>query len=73
MFRTVRAAGFLWARPRFRAVRAAGFLWARPRFRGARAARLLRARPRFRRLTATGVQWSDGGRSDADAMIWCTG
>jgi putative flavoprotein involved in K+ transport len=38
-----------------------------------RAAGFLRARPMFRRLTATGVQWSDGGRSDADAMIWCTG
>ena len=27
----------------------------------------------FRRLTATGVQWDDGSRSEADAIIWCTG
>lgn len=44
-----------------------------PPVRAARDAGLLRTRPMFRRLTATGVQWADGSRSEADAIIWCTG
>ncbi|MCQ4198657.1 ArsO family NAD(P)H-dependent flavin-containing monooxygenase [Streptomyces coelicoflavus] len=44
-----------------------------PPVRAARDAGLLRARPMFTRLTATGVQWADGSRSDADVIIWCTG
>ncbi|WP_149551772.1 ArsO family NAD(P)H-dependent flavin-containing monooxygenase [Streptomyces marokkonensis] len=44
-----------------------------PPVRAARDAGLLRAHPMFRRLTATGVRWADGSRSDADAIIWCTG
>ena len=30
-------------------------------------------RPRFDRITATGVQWSDGHELAADAIIWATG
>ncbi|GAA2561112.1 MULTISPECIES: ArsO family NAD(P)H-dependent flavin-containing monooxygenase [Streptomyces] len=50
-----------------------GDIVAVPPVRDARDAGLLRARPMFSRLTATGVQWADGSRSDADAIIWCTG
>ncbi|MFE7896648.1 ArsO family NAD(P)H-dependent flavin-containing monooxygenase [Streptomyces sp. NPDC057424] len=44
-----------------------------PPVRAARDAGLLGARPMFRRLTATGVQWADDSRSDADAILWATG
>ncbi|MFE0803334.1 ArsO family NAD(P)H-dependent flavin-containing monooxygenase [Streptomyces sp. NPDC058812] len=44
-----------------------------PPVRAARDAGLLRARPMFRRLTATGVQWADGSRSEADVIVWATG
>lgn len=27
----------------------------------------------FSRLTADGVEWADGWRADADAVIWCIG
>lgn len=27
----------------------------------------------FARLTAAGVEWADGMRADADAIVWCTG
>ncbi|CAL9587785.1 ArsO family NAD(P)H-dependent flavin-containing monooxygenase [Streptomyces sp. enrichment culture] len=50
-----------------------GDIVAVPSVRAARDAGLLRARPMFSRLTATGPQWADGGRTGADAVIWCTG
>ncbi|MET9988338.1 ArsO family NAD(P)H-dependent flavin-containing monooxygenase [Streptomyces enissocaesilis] len=50
-----------------------GDIVAVPPIRAARDAALMQARPMFRRLTATGVQWADHSRSDADAIIWCTG
>ncbi|MFF9141002.1 ArsO family NAD(P)H-dependent flavin-containing monooxygenase [Streptomyces albogriseolus] len=50
-----------------------GDIVAVPPVRAARDAGLLHAKPMFTRLTATGVQWADGSRSDADAIIWCTG
>jgi cation diffusion facilitator CzcD-associated flavoprotein CzcO len=30
-------------------------------------------RPMFARVTASGVEWADGVREDADAILWCTG
>ncbi|MEU2182687.1 ArsO family NAD(P)H-dependent flavin-containing monooxygenase [Streptomyces thermolilacinus] len=50
-----------------------GDIVAVPPVRAARDAGLLRARPMFRRLTTTGPQWADGSRTEADAVIWCTG
>lgn len=44
-----------------------------PPVREARDAGLLKAQPMFRRLTATGVEWADGTRAEADTIIWCTG
>lgn len=44
-----------------------------PPVRAARDAGLLTAKPMFAQLTAAGVRWADGSRSDADAVIWCTG
>ncbi|MFJ1869425.1 ArsO family NAD(P)H-dependent flavin-containing monooxygenase [Streptomyces sp. NPDC088097] len=44
-----------------------------PPVRAARDAGLLAAKPMFSRLTTTGVQWVDGARAEADAIIWCTG
>ncbi|MFE9632738.1 ArsO family NAD(P)H-dependent flavin-containing monooxygenase [Streptomyces sp. NPDC006463] len=41
--------------------------------RAARDAGLLTAKPMFTRLTETGVEWADGIRAEADAVIWCTG
>ncbi|MEU8700453.1 ArsO family NAD(P)H-dependent flavin-containing monooxygenase [Streptomyces sp. NPDC048680] len=41
--------------------------------REARDAGLLRASPMFTRLTAEGIEWADGTRAGADAVIWCTG
>lgn len=52
---------------------ALGDIVAVPPVRAARDAGLLTAEPMFTRLTATGVQWADGRRARADAVIWCTG
>ncbi|MFE9726876.1 ArsO family NAD(P)H-dependent flavin-containing monooxygenase [Streptomyces sp. NPDC005794] len=41
--------------------------------REARDAGLLKASPMFTRLTADGIEWADGTRAEADAIIWCTG
>ncbi|MFJ1567886.1 ArsO family NAD(P)H-dependent flavin-containing monooxygenase [Streptomyces erythrochromogenes] len=50
-----------------------GDIVAVPPVRAARDAGLLTARPMFTRLTATGVEWADGTRRAADAVIWATG
>ncbi|MFC8536570.1 ArsO family NAD(P)H-dependent flavin-containing monooxygenase [Streptomyces sp. NPDC057249] len=50
-----------------------GDIVAVPPVRAARDAGRLTAKPMFARLTATGVRWADGSRSDADAIVWCTG
>ncbi|MFD3725050.1 ArsO family NAD(P)H-dependent flavin-containing monooxygenase [Streptomyces sp. NPDC058671] len=50
-----------------------GDIVAVPPVREARDAGLLKAQPMFRRLTRTGVEWADGTRADADAIVWCTG
>ncbi|MFD5619096.1 ArsO family NAD(P)H-dependent flavin-containing monooxygenase [Streptomyces yangpuensis] len=50
-----------------------GDIVAVPPVRAARDAGLLGVRPMFTRLTATGVEWSDGTGTEADAIIWCTG
>ncbi|MGW0929884.1 ArsO family NAD(P)H-dependent flavin-containing monooxygenase [Streptomyces sp. NPDC002644] len=50
-----------------------GDIVAVPPVRAARAAGLLRAAPMFSRLTADGVEWADGSRAEADAVVWCTG
>ncbi|MDJ0462079.1 ArsO family NAD(P)H-dependent flavin-containing monooxygenase [Streptomyces sp. H27-C3] len=50
-----------------------GDIVAVPPVRAARDAGLLKAQPMFSRLTPDGVQWDDGTRADADAVIWCTG
>ncbi|WP_329203872.1 ArsO family NAD(P)H-dependent flavin-containing monooxygenase [Streptomyces sp. NBC_00683] len=50
-----------------------GDIVAVPPVRAARDAGLLKARPVFTRLTATGAEWPDGTRTEADAIIWCTG
>ncbi|MFD9575111.1 ArsO family NAD(P)H-dependent flavin-containing monooxygenase [Streptomyces sp. NPDC059982] len=50
-----------------------GDIVAVPPVRAARDAGLLAAKPMFTRLTATGVEWADGTRAEADAVIWCTG
>ncbi|MFE5934182.1 ArsO family NAD(P)H-dependent flavin-containing monooxygenase [Streptomyces sp. NPDC056470] len=50
-----------------------GDIVAVPPVREARDAGLLKAQPMFDRLTANGVEWADGTRADADAIIWCTG
>ncbi len=50
-----------------------GDIVAVPPVRVARDCGLLGARPMFARLTATGVEWADGTRAEADAVIWCTG
>ncbi|MER5809065.1 ArsO family NAD(P)H-dependent flavin-containing monooxygenase [Streptomyces sp. NPDC002033] len=50
-----------------------GDIVAVPPVRAARDAGLLTAQPMFTRLTTTGIQWADGTRADADAVIWCTG
>ncbi|MFB8026839.1 MULTISPECIES: ArsO family NAD(P)H-dependent flavin-containing monooxygenase [unclassified Streptomyces] len=41
--------------------------------RAARDAGLLKAQPMFTALTEDGVQWADGTRVQATAVIWCTG
>ncbi|MET9514354.1 ArsO family NAD(P)H-dependent flavin-containing monooxygenase [Streptomyces sp. NPDC002994] len=50
-----------------------GDIVAVPPVREARDAGLLKAQPMFTRLTADGVEWADGTRAEADAVIWCTG
>ncbi|MFZ3498220.1 ArsO family NAD(P)H-dependent flavin-containing monooxygenase [Streptomyces sp. 5.8] len=50
-----------------------GDIVAVPPVRAARDAGLLAAEPMFSRLTATGAEWADGTRAEADAIIWCTG
>ncbi|MCW8379611.1 ArsO family NAD(P)H-dependent flavin-containing monooxygenase [Streptomyces justiciae] len=50
-----------------------GDIVAVPPVRVARDQGLLTARPRFARVLPSGVEWSDGTRSEADAIIWCTG
>ncbi|MCX5070942.1 ArsO family NAD(P)H-dependent flavin-containing monooxygenase [Streptomyces sp. NBC_00424] len=50
-----------------------GDIVAVPPVRAARDAGLLCAKPMFTRLTATGVEWADGARAEADVVIWCTG
>jgi putative flavoprotein involved in K+ transport len=50
-----------------------GDIVAVPPVREARDAGLLKAQPMFTRLTPDGVEWSDGTRAEADAVIWCTG
>jgi putative flavoprotein involved in K+ transport len=54
-------------------VAALGDIVAVPPVRAARDAGLLKAQPMFARLAPQGVEWSDGSRSQADAVIWCTG
>ncbi|MFI9547748.1 ArsO family NAD(P)H-dependent flavin-containing monooxygenase [Streptomyces sp. NPDC052016] len=41
--------------------------------REARDRGLLKASPMFARLVPGGVEWADGTRAEADAVIWCTG
>ncbi|MGW6270734.1 ArsO family NAD(P)H-dependent flavin-containing monooxygenase [Streptomyces sp. NPDC055060] len=50
-----------------------GDIVAVPPVRAARDGGLLKAAPMFQRLVADGVQWADGSRAEADAVIWCTG
>ncbi|MFJ3974418.1 ArsO family NAD(P)H-dependent flavin-containing monooxygenase [Streptomyces sp. NPDC090021] len=50
-----------------------GDIVAVPPVRAARDAGLLGVRPMFTRLTETGAEWADGTRTEADAIIWCTG
>ncbi|MFE2508285.1 ArsO family NAD(P)H-dependent flavin-containing monooxygenase [Streptomyces naganishii] len=50
-----------------------GDIVAVPSVRAARDAGLLTSKPMFAQLTTTGVRWADGSRSDANAIIWCTG
>ncbi|MGW1764993.1 ArsO family NAD(P)H-dependent flavin-containing monooxygenase [Streptomyces sp. NPDC002073] len=50
-----------------------GDIVAVPPVRAARDAGLLHTKPMFTRLTPTGVEWADGTRAEADAVIWCTG
>jgi hypothetical protein len=44
-----------------------------PEVRAALAAGVLDRRPMFSRITPTGVTWADGGRFDADLILWATG
>ncbi|NGN65720.1 NAD(P)/FAD-dependent oxidoreductase [Streptomyces sp. A7024] len=50
-----------------------GDIVAVPPVREARDRGLLKARPMFTRLLSDGVEWADGTRAEADAVIWCTG
>ncbi|MET9830918.1 ArsO family NAD(P)H-dependent flavin-containing monooxygenase [Streptomyces sp. NPDC006385] len=50
-----------------------GDIVAVPPVREARDRGLLKASPMFTRLVPGGVEWSDGTRAEADAIIWCTG
>ncbi|MEU3228047.1 ArsO family NAD(P)H-dependent flavin-containing monooxygenase [Streptomyces sp. NPDC006976] len=50
-----------------------GDIVAVPPVRAARDRGLLKASPMFTRLVPGGVEWVDGTRAEADAVIWCTG
>ncbi|RPF39040.1 ArsO family NAD(P)H-dependent flavin-containing monooxygenase [Streptomyces sp. TLI_185] len=50
-----------------------GDIVAVPSVREARDRGLLKASPMFTRLVPGGVEWADGTRAVADAVIWCTG
>ncbi|MFD7460709.1 MULTISPECIES: ArsO family NAD(P)H-dependent flavin-containing monooxygenase [unclassified Streptomyces] len=50
-----------------------GDIVAVPPVREARDRGLLTASPMFTRLVPGGVEWTDGTRAEADAIIWCTG
>jgi len=50
-----------------------GDIVAVPPVREARDHGLLKASPMFTRLVPGGVEWADGTRAEADAIIWCTG
>ncbi|MFC9915808.1 ArsO family NAD(P)H-dependent flavin-containing monooxygenase [Streptomyces sp. NPDC127197] len=50
-----------------------GDIVAVPPVREVRDRGLLKAAPMFTRLTPDGVEWADGARAQADAIIWCTG
>ncbi|WP_329553649.1 ArsO family NAD(P)H-dependent flavin-containing monooxygenase [Streptomyces sp. NBC_00696] len=50
-----------------------GDIVAVPPVREARDRGLLKATPMFTRLVPGGVEWADGSRAEADAIIWCTG
>ncbi|MGW0917079.1 ArsO family NAD(P)H-dependent flavin-containing monooxygenase [Streptomyces sp. NPDC002784] len=50
-----------------------GDIVAVPPVREARDRGLLKAGPMFARLVPGGVEWADGTRAEADAIIWCTG
>ncbi|WP_340374363.1 ArsO family NAD(P)H-dependent flavin-containing monooxygenase [Streptomyces sp. SS7] len=50
-----------------------GDIVAVPPVREARDRGLLTRRPMFTRLHSGGVEWPDGTRAEADAIIWCTG
>ncbi|MEU9279691.1 ArsO family NAD(P)H-dependent flavin-containing monooxygenase [Streptomyces sp. NPDC048341] len=50
-----------------------GDIVAVPPVREARDRGLLKASPMFTRLVPGGVEWADGSRTEADAIIWCTG
>ncbi|WP_171110474.1 MULTISPECIES: ArsO family NAD(P)H-dependent flavin-containing monooxygenase [Streptomyces] len=50
-----------------------GDIVAVPPVREARDRGLLKASPMFTRLVPEGVEWADGTRAEADAIIWCTG
>ncbi|MGY6019825.1 ArsO family NAD(P)H-dependent flavin-containing monooxygenase [Streptomyces spinosirectus] len=50
-----------------------GDIVAVPPVREARDRGLLTAGPMFTRLVPGGVEWADGTRAEADAIIWCTG
>jgi len=50
-----------------------GDIVAVPPVRAARDRGMLKATPMFTRLVPGGVEWADGTRAAADAIIWCTG
>ncbi|GAA2637658.1 hypothetical protein GCM10010307_35420 [Streptomyces vastus] len=50
-----------------------GDIVAVPPVREARDRGLLTRRPMFTRLHSGGIEWADGTRAEADAIIWCTG
>jgi putative flavoprotein involved in K+ transport len=50
-----------------------GDIVAVPPVREARNSGLLKGSPMFARLVPGGVEWADGTRAEADAIIWCTG
>ncbi|MCC9710616.1 ArsO family NAD(P)H-dependent flavin-containing monooxygenase [Streptomyces sp. MNU76] len=50
-----------------------GDIVAVPPVRQARERGLLKAAPMFARIVPGGVEWADGTRAQADAIIWCTG